>query len=363
MNHLEYLIRQHNNFIHHANRFLDAGAAMVRVKLLIDASPSFKQTYFSGRIHMSDGGNALVLNVDRIHDVSEIKIGLEERVETKKPEYGNTRKHVNYFFVTCTTLVETESGETITLPMIEKRGLTNAVDVLMTAVAFRKSLLDSPDAPRTRTTAISHTTHEELPGSGYKPLKTPIQLRLDLETVANKTKDFYLHFKQHGDSYTTVAFSEPYVCVTMEPNEETQTIKVSYQSGARGAPDTEIKSKFWNIDADIAKKALLLISVLTRKHIDTDEKKKACLISLLASRKKYIAYSHTVKHIGASVNIRNGKASAKIQYKDDTERPSFVFELTYKGETKKYNCFHPSRVLWVIDATNEDIGWKNILNK
>lgn len=355
VNHFENTLQKVNDDFYNPNGLQDAASAMTQLKTLFDASLLQKHFFHRGA-RLCDGDTALVMDVHRIYDTSEIRIGFEQRISIEKRMYHTERDRLNYYYVTCTTEAEMESGQLIRLPIIDKRGITNPVAALQAAVLMRQSLLDVPDIPRRQMSARLKSI--ELPGSTYVPRKSARDLKHAFDEFAIKNKEFGTYFTSHGIGYTTNTLLQPYVCISLEPDVDQQKFKVNYQIGEGASPDSAKTTEFWEIESEIAKKALCLINTLTRRGVDTEDKIKICLDSMLKPRKKNLSYTPNKMKTGADVKIRNGKASAQIRHKPKLDSPFFTCKLTYKGEDKKYKCYHPSHVVWVIDATIEDIEWE-----
>jgi hypothetical protein len=351
VDHFKKIVQGVNEQVYGAKKFTDAKLALSRVKTVFDGS-LLKNFYFNAGIAYSENKDALEIDVIRVNDVSTIKIGFEKK--TVISQHGNEISQ-SFFYVTFTTVVEAESGESVFLPPKKEYGLKDVVTALQTAVRMRLDFLYVPDQPREKRKDPLMDSRRYDPGDMSVSAFTEAQLMSIMHKGCDGFSDYFI---RQGESYTTRQMMQPYVFITMAPDVRAQKIKVAYESGVGvsaseriGVVASERKEELWSHTDAVAKQAMTLLKNLVREYINTPQMAKSCLESILVYREGNLKYKPLDKKTGFKITITGDFTEIKTQYKRTNAEPIFIFIRKFPGgEEETIQCHHPSHVARSIDA-------------
>lgn len=346
VDHFKKIVQGVNEKVYGATTVENAHTAMLLIQTVFAAS-SLKAFHFNQGIRSIEDGNALEIDMIRIYDASVIKIGMERKKEVT--ELGNEFVQP-FFYVTLTTDVESESGQTVRLPPKEVHDLKDAATALQTAVSMRLDWLKVPDMPRRERTDPSLDSRRYSPGDLSVSVFTADQLMQKLHEGCEGFKDYFV-FVEEGKYYKTRHMVQPYIFVTIKPDLGAQKIKVAFETGL-GSDASEKKEELWSHTGEVAKKAMILLNALVRQYMDTPLIAKNCLESLLVYRKEDLRYEAMKKKAGFDVKIHGESDTINIRYKETYDHPAFLYTCTSVGDrTTEIKCYHPSRIALSIDFT------------
>jgi hypothetical protein len=350
VDHFKSIVRKVNEQVYGASNFESAAMAMREVKSVFEAS-SLRELYLNQGVHYIEDGNALEIDVNRINDVSKIKIGLEKKKVVTK--LGNDFV-LPFFYVTFTTEMESESGKSVFLPPKEAHDLKDAVTALQTAVNMRIEWTLEPDMPRKERTDLSRDSRRYRPDDMSVSVFTADELMHKVhEGWSDAQSSFRYYFVQEGNRYTTRPMMQPYVFITVDPDVKAQNLKVAYQTGM-GSDAWERKEEIWSHTGEVAKKALIMLNQLVRQYIDTPRMAKNCLESLLVYRRDHLKYDSKKK--GFDVKITGDSSAIEIRFTTKKESPLLVFTRTYvDGHVSNIECYHHSRLMIAIDHIIQEV--------